>query len=324
VLKRQVLSKKEERRNIETVRLMWASIQDPATRDFDSYEALLHVDHVWTSDTVRVERGQFTTAGQRLELRGPTFARTLMEYYAAAFPDLFFDQIQNIVEADTVVSRWHATGTHRGDFLGIAPTDRLGDIKGTSWYKVIDGKIVSTDVYWDVSVLLRQMGWEGWSGPRDPVARVPFSTSAHQRLIERYPQEIELIMEIIGVPAVGPSLMAAPPSDSSHSGKNLKEVGSMSNFSRWTRPFGNYRTAELRVMKFPNWKESDRATLLCWEDPDLRGVPRRYPDGKQFIVPEEAVALFKAKGIRFKVDTLLDQADLSPERRTELRREYGL
>ena len=77
-------------------------------------------------------------------------------------------------------------------------------------------------------------------------------------------------------------------------------------------------------MKFLNWKESDGATLLCWEDPDLRRVPRRYPDGKQFIVPEEAIALFKAKGIMFRVDTLLDQADLSSERRTDLRYECGL
>ena len=39
-----------------------------------------------------------------------------------AFPDARFALEDQIAEGDTVVSRWTARGTHRGEFLGIAPS----------------------------------------------------------------------------------------------------------------------------------------------------------------------------------------------------------
>jgi steroid delta-isomerase-like uncharacterized protein len=66
--------------------------------------------------------------------RGDTrdgFRRMLAEFYTA-FPD-FRTEIEDLVTDEsrgTVAIRWRATGTHRGSYLGVAPTGRRIDFAG--------------------------------------------------------------------------------------------------------------------------------------------------------------------------------------------------
>lgn len=52
----------------------------------------------------------------------------------AAFPDMHWTIQEQIAEGDKVLSRFEWTGTHRGAFLGVPPTDR----PVTVWGMVID------------------------------------------------------------------------------------------------------------------------------------------------------------------------------------------
>jgi steroid delta-isomerase-like uncharacterized protein len=50
------------------------------------------------------------------------------QMYKAAFPDLRFDAQDVLVSGDKVVVRAQVTGTHEGEFLGIAATGKRIDV----------------------------------------------------------------------------------------------------------------------------------------------------------------------------------------------------
>jgi steroid delta-isomerase-like uncharacterized protein len=86
--------------------------------------------------------------------------KNLLAMYRAAFPDatnsLDLDGI--IAEGDTVVARWTARGTHRGDFLGIAATGKEANFALLSQYRFQNGKIVEICDRFDVLRVLQQLG----------------------------------------------------------------------------------------------------------------------------------------------------------------------
>ena len=50
--------------------------------------------------------------------------------------------IRQYVEGDYVISEFIMRGTHKGEFIGITPTNKILEITGVDIDKVIDGKIV--------------------------------------------------------------------------------------------------------------------------------------------------------------------------------------
>lgn len=60
----------------------------------------------------------------------------------AAFPDARWAVADQIAERDKVVTRWTFTGTHRGTFMGIAPTKKQLVFSGICIDRFVDGKIV--------------------------------------------------------------------------------------------------------------------------------------------------------------------------------------
>jgi predicted ester cyclase len=67
--------------------------------------------------------------------------------------------IDQIVEqGDKVVARWTSTMTHKGDFLGFAPSGKKATITGTSIQRISGGKIVEGWDNWDQLGLLVQIG----------------------------------------------------------------------------------------------------------------------------------------------------------------------
>lgn len=59
----------------------------------------------------------------------------------SAFPDLAVVDDLTVASGDIVAARWHARGTSRGDFLGVAPTGRRHDYTGLSMFRIEDGRI---------------------------------------------------------------------------------------------------------------------------------------------------------------------------------------
>ena len=84
------------------------------------------------------------------------FARNLR----TAFPDLRMEVEHIIEEDDWVALTWKASGTHRGNMFGIAPTGKFATVTGQSMYKLDDQRITEAWVQWDVLTMLREMNVE--------------------------------------------------------------------------------------------------------------------------------------------------------------------
>ena len=75
-----------------------------------------------------------------------------------AFPDYHGTNEIQVAEGDMVANRFVFYGTHQGEFMGVAPTDREVTFRGLSLDKVIDGKIVESIVELDLEDILGQIG----------------------------------------------------------------------------------------------------------------------------------------------------------------------
>jgi len=61
----------------------------------------------------------------------------------ASFPDYSITIDDQIAEGDKVVTRYTASGTQEGDFMGVAPTGERIELVGIDIDQIEDGKIVA-------------------------------------------------------------------------------------------------------------------------------------------------------------------------------------
>lgn len=59
-----------------------------------------------------------------------------------AYPDYTMEIIRQFEEDETVISEFIMRGTHKGEFLGITPTNKVIEMTGVDIDKVVNGKIV--------------------------------------------------------------------------------------------------------------------------------------------------------------------------------------
>jgi predicted ester cyclase len=92
------------------------------------------------------------------EARGISGQRTAIKALLTAFPDLQVTTKMEIAEEDLVAVRQEWTGTHKGEFLGAAPTNRQISFTSQAMLRIADGRIVEAWVNEDDLGLLRQIG----------------------------------------------------------------------------------------------------------------------------------------------------------------------
>ena len=83
------------------------------------------------------------------EVPGVEAFRLVRDEFLSAFPDLRFEIEDIVAEGDNAVVRWKASGTHSGDGLGLTATHEPIEVRGITWHRYEDGKIVE--------------GWDGWN-----------------------------------------------------------------------------------------------------------------------------------------------------------------
>jgi steroid delta-isomerase-like uncharacterized protein len=74
------------------------------------------------------------------------------------FPDLRFTIEDTIAERNEVVLHWTGQGTHKGEFLGMPPTNKKATVSGTSIFRIDNGKIVEQWADWNLMSLMQQLG----------------------------------------------------------------------------------------------------------------------------------------------------------------------
>jgi steroid delta-isomerase-like uncharacterized protein len=89
---------------------------------------------------------------------GPEAYKIQVAMYLAAFPDLRFVVEDTVAEKDKLVTSWTISGTHKGEFLGVRPTNKKITIEGITIHYLANGKIIDSNVSWDALGLMRQLG----------------------------------------------------------------------------------------------------------------------------------------------------------------------
>ncbi len=84
--------------------------------------------------------------------------RTWAAAVRAAFPDFYVKAEEMLEEGGTTVTRWTATGTHRGAFFGISATGKKITNTGITMHRFRDGKVAESWWAYDAVGLMRQLG----------------------------------------------------------------------------------------------------------------------------------------------------------------------
>jgi steroid delta-isomerase-like uncharacterized protein len=88
---------------------------------------------------------------------GQAFIENIYRPFLGAFPDLNITVEDMVSQADKVAVRWRAEGTHCGEGLGCPPSQRPVMIRGITWMKFQDGKMVEAWDCWNVGGLMQQL-----------------------------------------------------------------------------------------------------------------------------------------------------------------------
>ena len=84
--------------------------------------------------------------------------KLFFHYFRKAFPDGEHTIHDQIAEADQVVSRVTAAGTHSAEFMGIPATGRTVVMDGIVINRFSNGKVIETWARYDDLSVLRQLG----------------------------------------------------------------------------------------------------------------------------------------------------------------------
>jgi steroid delta-isomerase-like uncharacterized protein len=90
--------------------------------------------------------------------RGPAGQKAFLTFYRTAFPDVHMEIEDMLAEGDRVAVRWRGTGTHRGELMGIPPSDKPATVTGMFISRVADGKIVEGWANFDALGMMMQIG----------------------------------------------------------------------------------------------------------------------------------------------------------------------
>jgi steroid delta-isomerase-like uncharacterized protein len=131
---------------MDAYKLSHEMLQAWKSRDWIALREVLHSDYVYTapdgSRVVGVDAG----------------LAAAWSSFAESFPDGDYEIKKVCVDGDTVVTEFQFTGTHTGDFEGIAPTGSSVVIDFCNVIQIKDDKVLTERDYLDTHGLLEQLG----------------------------------------------------------------------------------------------------------------------------------------------------------------------
>ena len=99
-----------------------------------------------------------TDPSEQGQIPGPEGERRFEAAYYAAFPDNHFQVEQIVAEGDLVMIRYVYSGTHRGNFMGFAPTGKSFKAAGMDLFRIVNGKFVEKWMSMNTLEVLQQLG----------------------------------------------------------------------------------------------------------------------------------------------------------------------
>ena len=102
------------------------------------------------------------------EIRGAETIKGEIEYFRNAVPDLTYTVEEQIAEGDKVVTRYTVSGTHQGEFFGVAPTEERITMSGIMIDRFEDGRMAEEWPEYDLLGVMRQLGAVPAPGQQSP------------------------------------------------------------------------------------------------------------------------------------------------------------
>lgn len=90
-------------------------------------------------------------------LRGIEGYMFILNMMRNSFPDIKWELDEMIADENNIAARFTMTGTHKGNFLDIAPTGKVIKINAMNFYRFYNGKIVEEYGQPDIFGLIQQI-----------------------------------------------------------------------------------------------------------------------------------------------------------------------
>lgn len=132
-----------EKENIQIAEKQIAALNG---RDLDQYLSRIDASYVGESE---IAPGP---------IRGPEGVRQNLEVLLKAFPDARIEVEQILASGDFVVIRTRVAATHKGNFAGIAATNKAISMRGCNVVELRNGKAIRGRIYADNATLFQQLG----------------------------------------------------------------------------------------------------------------------------------------------------------------------
>lgn len=92
------------------------------------------------------------------ELRGRDGIRGMWEQFIAGFPDMRASIDDLISDGDKVAMRWRVEGTHKGNFMGIPPSNNRMTLHVNELFRIENGQLAEAWDQFDQLDLMQQIG----------------------------------------------------------------------------------------------------------------------------------------------------------------------
>lgn len=89
---------------------------------------------------------------------GPEGAKQFFAMIQAGFPDFHMNIEDVVAEGDKVVVRSTLTGTHKGEFMGIPPSEKQISVPVIDILRLADGKVAEHWGLTDNATMMEQLG----------------------------------------------------------------------------------------------------------------------------------------------------------------------
>jgi predicted ester cyclase len=93
-----------------------------------------------------------------IDATGPELLKQVWAMLLGVYPDIHLTVEDVIAEGDKVVARNTVTGTHRGEFMGVAPTGKAVSYHEIFIFRFVDGRVAETWGVVDVYAQMKQIG----------------------------------------------------------------------------------------------------------------------------------------------------------------------
>lgn len=93
-----------------------------------------------------------------IDVTGPDALKQVWAMLLSIYPDIHLTVEDVIAEGDKVVGRTTVTGTHQGEFMGVAGTGNPVTYNEIFIFRIVDGRVVETWGVVDVYAQMKQIG----------------------------------------------------------------------------------------------------------------------------------------------------------------------